>query len=124
MADTPAKRQRGISIQLAYRGVLVTFSYAADQSMPVAEMEQSIDTLLTREGWAAPTPATNGAGITPKGKPKADYVEAIYNDDGDPCCPVHNRKLTEGRYGPYCTAKARDGEVANDKGYCNVKFKM
>lgn len=122
MADTPTKRKRGVSIQLAYRGVLVTFSYSADDALPIVEMEQSIDTLLKREGWAAPTPATNGSGLTPKGKPKSEHVEPEYNSNGDPICPVHKKVLKQGNYGLYCPSKAT-GDDANDKGYCRLKFK-
>lgn len=124
VADSTPRRQRSVTIVLHYRGAPFTFTYAPDQAAPVNEMEQMVDTLLMRDGWSAPALATNGNGTTPKGKPKAEYLDPTYNNDGDPCCPVHRKVLTEGRYGLYCSAKAKDGEAANDKGYCNIKFKV
>jgi hypothetical protein len=62
---------------------------------------------------AAPAPAEKAA------RPKADPV---YRPDGTPCCPAHQKPLAEGRFGLYCTAKAKDGELADAKGYCGLKF--
>lgn len=60
------------------------------------------------------------------GKPKADRVQPAYNGAGDPCCPVHGSKLAwrewEGRKFLSCPAKAKDGELANQRGYCAIKF--
>lgn len=53
---------------------------------------------------------------------KRGKVKPIYNGDGDPCCPVHNRKLSEGDYGLFCSAKAKGDDVADKKGYCGLKF--
>jgi hypothetical protein len=85
----------------------------------------SIDQLLSvtkrlRELGAAPTVAAP-AGHTPARK-AAERVEPIYQPDGTACCPVHKKPLSEGRYGPYCSAKARPGEEQNDKGYCSLRF--
>jgi hypothetical protein len=116
------KRQRSISIQLNYHGALVTFGFSASDNVPIIELEQSIDTLLRREGWQgvdnAPAPILAGPG-----KIKAQYVDPLYNDAGEACCPVHRYPLAEGRYGPYCRSRAKDGEAANDKGYCSLRFK-
>jgi hypothetical protein len=112
----PAKRQRGVSIQLSYHGALVNFTFDAATAPQVVEIEQSIDTLLKREGWAGvPT-------VAAAPKPKAERVKPFYDGNGDPCCPVHRKPLKEGQYGLYCSCKAKDGEAANDKGYCNLRF--
>jgi hypothetical protein len=90
---------------------------SAEDDVPVRELEQSIDTLLRREGWSgAPTPAAGAS------KPKAEKVKPFYDGDGEACCPVHRKPLKEGQYGLYCSSKASTGEVANDKGYCNLRF--
>jgi hypothetical protein len=117
-----AKRQRAITIQLNYHGALVSFNFSATDNVPIVELEQSIDTLLRREGWKgvenAPAPTLAGPG-----KSKAQYVDPLYNNDGEACCPVHRKPLVDGRYGPYCKSRASGDESANDKGYCNLKFK-
>lgn len=33
-------------------------------------------------------------------------------------CPKHQKPWTEGKYGPYCTAKDEQG---NERGYCSLK---
>jgi len=53
----------------------------------------------------------------------APRVEPVYKPDGTPCCPVHRKPLAEGRFGLYCSARAADGEEANAKGYCALRFK-
>ena len=109
----PAKRQRGVEIHLTYHGAPVAFTFAPDQALTLEQIEQSIDTLLKRDGWAAPAqPSAAGA------KPKADRVKPEYNDAGDPICPTHRKPLREGRYGLYCPAK----DKATDE-YCSLKFK-
>lgn len=55
-------------------------------------------------------------------KPKAETVEPLYKPSGEPCCPVHKRKLSEGKYGLFCSAKARPGDAQNAKGYCALRF--
>lgn len=116
------KRQRAVTIQMNYHGALVAFAFAADDNVPIVELEQSIDTLLRREGWKgidnAPPPVLAGPGKT-----KAQYVDPYYNDDGEACCPVHRRPLADGRYGPYCQSRASGDEAASDKGYCALRFK-
>lgn len=115
-APRPAKRQRGVTIRLSYHGALVDFTFDAATAPAVHEIEQSIDTLLKRDGWAG---VSSGAAAP---KPKAEKVKPFYDGDGQPCCPVHRKALSEGRYGLFCSAKAKDGEAANDKGYCNLRF--
>ncbi len=109
----PAKRQRGVTIQLCYHGALVCFTFAADGAPQVHEIEQSIDTLLKRDGWGgAPTGSTTAA------KPKAEKVKPFYDGDGAACCPVHRKPLKEGQYGWYCSAK----DPSTERGYCALKF--
>jgi hypothetical protein len=81
---------------------------------------------LRRLGELGYTPAAPIAPVVPAPAPRrperAPRVEPIYKPDGTPCCPVHLKDLTEGRYGLYCAAKARDGEERNEKGYCALRF--
>jgi hypothetical protein len=61
------------------------------------------------------------AGITPAGaapQKRRQAVEPIYQPDGTPCCPKHERPLREGQYGLHCTAKDPEGK----NGYCDLKF--
>jgi hypothetical protein len=51
----------------------------------------------------------------------AERMTQAYDGAGQPMCPVHHKPLTEGRYGLYCPSRA-DGEHANQKGYCNIRF--
>lgn len=115
--EPPAKRARGVSIQLSYHGALVDFTFDATNAPAVHEIEQSIDTLLKRDGWAG-TPS----GMLATQKPKAERVKPFYDGSGDPCCPVHCKPLKEGSYGLYCSCRAKDGEAGNDKGYCSLRF--
>lgn len=55
-------------------------------------------------------------------RPRRPRVEPVYQPDGTACCPVHHKPLSEGRYGLYCSAKARPGDEQNDKGYCALRF--
>jgi hypothetical protein len=84
----------------------------------------SIDQLLSvtkrlRELGGTPTIAPAG-GNTPARKPSV-RVEPAYQPDGTACCPVHRKPLSEGRYGLFCPSRA-EGEHANPKGYCNIRF--
>lgn len=38
-----------------------------------------------------------------------------------PTCPNHGYPWTVGQYGAYCKSKARDGEQANQRGYCSLR---
>lgn len=68
-------------------------------------------------GIPAPSQATNGSS-----KPKAERVTPLYDADGSPLCPVHKRELQEGAHGLFCSAKAKEGQVVDRKGYCGLKF--
>ena len=59
---------------------------------------------------------------TEKRHAKPQRVQPTYDGAGDPCCPVYRKPLAEGRYGLYCSAKAKGDEVANEKGYCALRF--
>lgn len=73
-----------------------------------------------RELGGAPV-ASHTAPLNGEKKP-AKRVQPAYDGDGQPICPVHRKPLSEGRYGLFCPAKAKDGEQQNDKGYCSLKF--
>jgi hypothetical protein len=65
----------------------------------------------------------------PKAPQKAAQVatedEAIvYDADGTPCCPRHNKPLAIGPWGYYCQTAIGKGEPQewkNRKGYCNFR---
>lgn len=119
--DTYKRQKRSVTVQLFYHGAPVSFGYAPEDDVQIHDIEQRIDTLLKREGWTgAPQPAASVAG---NGKRKATYVDPEYDRNGDPICPVHGKVLKQGDYGLYCSAKAKEGEEANAKGYCALKFK-
>jgi hypothetical protein len=104
--------KRSAVIHISYKGVAVDVTVEDASAVAV---ERLVDSLLARDGWAAPA----GQGVnTPRGKPKRPALpEPWYQPDGTACCPWHQRPLKEGRYGLYCPSKA-EGEQANDKGYC------
>lgn len=116
------KRQRGVDIQMVYHGAVVAFSFDAAVAPTVHEIEQSIDTLLRREGWSGVTPPAAPIRL-PAGREMAEYVDPVYDGDGQACCPVHRTPISQGRYGWYCTQRAREGQAANAKGYCALRFK-
>lgn len=116
------KRQRGVSIQMVYHGALVSFTFDAAVAPTVHEIEQSIDTLLRRAGWSGVTPPKEPI-VLPAGRELAEYVDPVYDGDGVACCPVHRRPISQGRYGWYCSQRARGDQAANEKGYCSLRFK-
>lgn len=123
VAEQSAKRKRAVRIRLAYHGVMVEFAYSAEDNVPIHELEQSIDTMLHREGWTGmPQPPRQAMDQTAP-KPPPLWVDPEYDHNGDPCCPVHRKPLKQGTYGSYCSSKASQGQAANDKGYCSLKFK-
>lgn len=113
-AAFPTKRSAVISI--AYKGVPVAVTVEDANAVAV---EKLVDSLLSREGWAAPAERVN----TPGGKPRRPALpEPWYDAAGETCCPWHRKPLREGRYGLYCSSKA-EGEQANDRGYCVFSLK-
>lgn len=116
------KRQRGVAIQMVYHGAVVSFGFEASIAPTVHEIEQSIDTLLRREGWSGVTPPAKPL-LLPAGREQAEYVDPIYDGNGEACCPVHRTPLNQGRYGRYCSQRAAGGQAANAKGYCALRFK-
>lgn len=112
------KRKRAVAIQLAYHGANITITFNAEENVPIVELEQMVDTILKREGWAAPSAAPAIVA-----RPVQQWVDPEYDENGDPHCPVHHKPLKQGTYGSYCSARAAAGESANDKGYCALKFK-
>jgi hypothetical protein len=102
--------KRSAVVHVTYRGVPVDVSL---EGANVAEVEKLISSLLERDGWSgAARELVSGAA-----RKRPTLPEALYQPDGTPCCPWHQRPLKEGRYGLYCASKA-EGEHANDKGYC------
>lgn len=118
--DKPAPARNGAVVHLAYQGVPVDLQVSDKK---IGDIETLITGLLKR-GWTAP-PVPRGGGFGPR---KDDRVKPSYDDAGNPCCPVHGKRLNEreweGRKFWSCPAKAdgAKGEKANAKGYCSLKF--
>ena len=85
--------------------------------LPPAKLGAALVKLATL-GYA-PRAGSPSAPAVPAARPK---VEPVYSPDGTPCCPTHLRPLSEGRYGLYCSAKAAEGQPADKRGYCGLKF--
>ena len=115
----PAERQANITIEVAPDGLHIRCEYTGSlASIPAAvERLRAAGVLDLVKPSAAPAAAPSG-GTTPR----AQRVAPAYNGDGSACCPVHNTPLSQGQFGLYCSSKAKPGESANAKGYCNLKF--
>lgn len=107
IAVTPA----GLAIRVEYTGTLASIPQAIERLKAAGVLE-----LVQTSAPAQP------AATTPTTRAPAERVTPTYNSAGDACCPVHRRKLSEGDYGLFCSAKAKDGQVADKKGYCGLKF--
>lgn len=122
-AAAPAEQERpekqaNITIEVTPTGLHVRAEYTGGLSSIPRAIEQ-----LRAAGVLELVQASAPAQAVPQTKAKAPRVQPVYNDAGEPCCPVHGRVLSEGQYGLYCRSKASAGEAANDKGYCALKFK-
>jgi hypothetical protein len=107
-----AERQCNITVELAPDGVHVKAEYTGGLSSIPAVIERL-------KALGVVELVGNSAN---RGKLKAETVEPLYQPDGTPCCPVHLKPLSEGRYGLFCSAKAKPGDVQNQKGYCALRF--
>lgn len=103
----------GLHITIAYDGTLASIPAAVEKLRAAGILD------LVRPSQGSHSAPLNG-GNTPRRA--AERVEPIYQPDGTACCPVHRKALSEGRYGLFCSAKAKPGEEQNDKGYCSLKF--
>lgn len=114
--DTPARPALDLTIRAQFAGWPVDVHL----SLPA----EKLGAALARLGELGYTPREAAvAAAAPSARPQArPKVEPVYKPDGTPCCPVHHKPLSEGRYGLYCPAKAQAGEEQNDKGYCALKF--
>jgi hypothetical protein len=112
--------KRAAVVHVAYRGVPVDVTI---EDASAVSVEKLVDSLLSRDGWAAPAPTPAERGNTPAARPRRPALpEPHYADDGSPCCPWHRKPLKEGRYGLFCPSRA-EGEQANEKGYCTFTVK-
>lgn len=109
--------QRSAAVTLHYRGVPVNVTL---NDASADAVEKLIDSMLAREGWAAPqvvsAPATPANGKPAKAK--AERVTPFYDDQGTACCPKHRKPLKQGQWGLYCPAK----DDSTERGYCALKF--
>jgi hypothetical protein len=103
---TPA----GLAIKVEYTGTLASIPAAIERLKAAGVLD-----LVHASAPAQPAAATTT-------RAPAEKVTPTYNSAGEACCPVHRRKLSEGDYGLFCSAKAKDGQVADKKGYCGLKF--
>jgi hypothetical protein len=116
MAET--ERQANITIEAAPDGLHVRVEYTGALATIPAAIER-----LRAAGVLELVSASRPAPAAPQGgKAKAQRVEPAYDGNGDPICPVHRKPLSEGRYGLYCSAKARGDEAASQNGYCSLRF--
>lgn len=110
-------KQANIQIEAGPAGILVRVEYTGPiDSVPSAIERLKAAGILDLVQASRTLAPTNGT------KPRAPKVEPIYNGDGAPCCPLHNRRLTEGTYGLFCSAKAAGSDVADKRGYCGLRF--
>lgn len=117
----PAEKQANITIEVAPDGLHIKAEYVGTLSSIPAAIER-LKAAGVLDLVQAAAPAQPAATTTTTARAKAERVTPTYNADGDACCPVHRRKLSEGDYGLFCSAKAKDGQVADKKGYCGLKF--
>lgn len=112
-----AEKEISITIEVTPAGLTVRADYVGSlTSIPKAIERLKAAGVLELVQASAPVVAVAPA------KAKRETVEPIYQPDGTACCPVHHKALVEGRYGLYCSAKAKEGEAQNDKGYCALRF--
>lgn len=113
-----AERQAAIRIEITPGGVHIVAEYTGTLgSIPAAIERLRTAGVLDLVKASAPAPAP-----VSKVEKKAERVTPMYDGDGEACCPVHKRKLSDGAHGPFCSAKARPGQVADKKGYCGLRF--
>ena len=105
----------GLRVRCDYIGSLASIPQAIERLRAAGVLELATPSKPS----AAAQPAPTAAQVAPS---RAERVAPTYKPDGTPCCPVHHKPLVEGRYGLYCPSKAKEGEQANDKGYCSLKF--
>lgn len=124
-APQVAEKQANITIEVAPDGLHITAEYTGTlSSIPAAIERLKAAGVLELVKASAPAPTANPAPSPTLGATKArvERTAPSYNGEGDACCPVHRRKLSEGDYGLFCSAKAKDGQIADKKGYCGLKF--
>jgi hypothetical protein len=116
MTALPTRQELTITVKATIDGfpVDVCFSGSIDQLLGV--------TKRLREMGGTPTIAPAAPVQTTPARKAAERVEPDYQPDGTAYCPVHHKPLAEGRYGAFCSAKAKPGEEQNDKGYCSLRF--
>jgi hypothetical protein len=107
------EKQANITIEVAPDGLHIRCEYTG----AISTIPAAIERLRAAGVLDLVKPV---GGNTPARKP-AERVSAAYDGAGQPMCPIHRKPLSEGRYGLYCPSKAQ-GEHANDKGYCSLRF--
>lgn len=115
---TAPEKTVNITIEAGPHGITVRAEYTGSlSSIPAAIERLKAAGVLDLVNASAPQAQPQA----PADKPKrpAHRVEPEYDADGEPCCPVHNRPLKEGKWGLFCSAKDQEsGE------YCKLKFNV
>jgi hypothetical protein len=106
--------KRSAVIHISYKGVAVDVTVEDASAVAV---ERLVDSLLARDGWAAP--AGQGGNTPAPRAERAPAIEPVYQPDGTPCCPHHLRPLKgPNQWGKlYCSAKDDAGQ------YCKYTTK-
>jgi hypothetical protein len=114
------EKQANIQIGVSPAGVTILVEYTGAVSTIEAALER-----LRKAGVMDAVQASKPASVnqfTDAPAPSRKATEPLYQPDGTACCPVHLKPLSEGRYGLFCSAKAKPGEAQNAKGYCAIRF--
>lgn len=91
------------------------YIYAGEENTQGQANTQQVGGVAPLATAASPAPTAPAAPPQPAAVP-SDAPALI-----PPTCPAHGYPWTQGKYGPYCKSKAREGESQNARGYCNLQ---
>lgn len=121
-APAPPREQRTvIRIEAGPDGLRISAEYTGTLGSIPAAVER-LRAAGVLDLVATSRPSGQASAPAQQARKPAERLEPAYKPDGTPCCPVHRKPLSEGRYGLFCSSKAQAGEQANDKGYCSLRF--
>jgi len=115
------EKQANISLTAGPAGITVTIEWTGPVSGIPSAIERLKQAGVLELVSAATTKAIPAEVHTPARKGAAMITTPAYDGSGQAMCPVHRKPLADGRYGQYCPSRA-EGEHANAKGYCNIRF--
>jgi hypothetical protein len=112
------EKQANITIEATPAGLAIKVEYTGSlSSIPAAIERLRSAGVLDLVQVSAPATAAPTAPVA-----KSDKTTPTYDSAGEACCPVHGKKLNKRPWGWSCSALAKDGQVADSKGYCGLKF--